>query len=102
MEAQTENDELYPIAVLIDELKVRNRARLQTGILTRSSMMTFCFASMLYIDCPLLRLLWGRSVLVPSLFPFSTVWQKADVVECLISNDSDQNLLKTKMKCLQL
>lgn len=81
MEAQTENDELYPIAVLIDELKVRNHAPLRTCILTRSSMMTFCFALMLYTDFLRLRLLWARSVLVPSLFPFSTVRQKGDVVE---------------------
>lgn len=53
MEGQNQNDELYPIAVLIDELKVPN-ARSSTGALEANlplSMMMFFYDSTRYTDC---------------------------------------------------
>lgn len=62
MEGQNQNDELYPIAVLIDELKVTSQGELE---LTRAnincSMMMSFSDSTLYIGCPQLLLRWVPS-----------------------------------------
>lgn len=44
MEGQNENDELYPIAVLIDELKVDLPPVIQTVLSSHFFSMTMCFS----------------------------------------------------------
>lgn len=65
MEGQGENDELYPIAVLIDELKVRCPMVLYCGILSWTSLMlesvllsTMMFSSVLMLSTVSLPLPW--------------------------------------------
>lgn len=65
MEGQGENDELYPIAVLIDELKVRCPVVLYCGILSRTGLMlesnfisTMMFSSVLMLFTVSLPLPW--------------------------------------------
>ena len=52
MEGQNQNDELYPIAVLIDELKVGYALGFSRDrrVLTRHSTMMYCYDSTPYID----------------------------------------------------
>lgn len=53
MEGQNQNDELYPIAVLIDELKVPNASSCAEAFESNLpiSMMTFFYDSTRYTDC---------------------------------------------------
>jgi hypothetical protein len=79
MEGQGENDELYPIAVLMDELKVSElcvpAVSLSSSCVLTSvySMTTYFSDSMPFIDCPLLPLPWVRSEHETNSYHFLTV-----------------------------
>jgi hypothetical protein len=77
MEGQDQGDELYPIAVLIDELKVRftslseHSVRLATD--NKYSMTTSFSAWTLFVDSPPSPSHWARSALATSWFLSWTV-----------------------------
>lgn len=96
-DAPSANDELYPIAVLIDELKVRTDksdschccSYVLAADLPLHSMTMFSFDSMPFTVFRRSRLPWAPSALARSLFLFSTVRQRP-IYKFLIP---DQNLM---------
>lgn len=71
MDADAQNDPLFPIAVLIDELKVGPDHRYRTT--AESSTMMFCYVSMPSTGCPPSRWPWGPNARETSSYHFWTV-----------------------------